>query len=284
MSLLGASSAYPSRRRRVSNVVAGVLIGLATLVVLVPLFLVLYYLIIEGLPAFTLELFMIPQGGDLIGRIGHAIIGTGMLLMIATAIGATLGVGAGIFIVEYDTHPLVAPVRVMADVLLGVPAIVMGLVAYGLLVVGGGYSAWSGGVALGFIMIPYVVRATEEVLKLVPTSTREAGYALGIPKWRVILFIVLPAALSGVITGTLLAIARVAGEAAPLLFTAFGNTFLNLDPNGPVMALPLLVFRYARDPRPELQQTAWATALLLVLLVLVTTLITRYVFRRRIPR
>ena len=271
-------------RRRVSNVVAGLLIALFTLVVLLPLFLVLYYLLIEGLPAFNLALFRIPQGGDLVGRIGHAIIGTGILVAIATVIGATLGIATGIFIVEFNTHSLVRPVRLMADVLLGVPAIVMGLVAYGLLVVGGGYSAWSGGFALGLIMIPYVTRATEEVLKLVPRSLREAGYALGLPKWRTTLFIVLPSAVNGIVTGTLLAVARISGEAAPLLFTAFGNNFLNTDPGQPIQALPLLIYRYARYPDPGLVSTAWATSLFLVFLVLITTLITRYVFRGRVTR
>ena len=271
-------------RRRAANVVAALLIALFTLVVLLPLFLVLYYLLVEGLPAFNLELFRIPQGGDLVGRIGHAVIGTGILVAIATVIGATLGIATGIFIVEFNTHPLVRPVRLMADVLLGVPAIVMGLVAYGLLVVGGGYSAWSGGFALGLIMIPYVTRATEEVLKLVPRSLREAGYALGLPKWRTTLFIVLPSAVNGIVTGTLLAVARIAGEAAPLLFTAFGNNFLNTDPNKPIQALPLLIYRYARYPDPGLVSTAWATSLFLVFLVLITTLITRYVFRGRVTR
>ncbi len=271
-------------RRRASNVIAGALIALFTLIVLIPLFLVLYYLVIEGFSSFNLELFRIPQGGDLVGRIGHAIIGTGILVAIATVIGATLGIATGIFIVEFNTHPLVAPVRVMADVLLGVPAIVMGLVAYGLLVVGGGYSAWSGGFALGLIMIPYVTRATEEVLKLVPRSIREASYALGLPKWRTTLFIVLPSAVNGIITGTLLAVARISGEAAPLLFTAFGNNFLNTDPGQPIQALPLLIYRYARYPDPGLVKTAWATSLFLVFLVLITTLITRYVFRGRVAR
>ena len=271
-------------RRRVSNVVAALLIALLTLVVLLPLFLVLYYLLIEGLPAFNLELFRIPQGGDLVGRIGHAIVGTGILVAIATVIGATLGVATGVFIVEFNTHPLVRPIRIMADVLLGVPAIVMGLVAYGLLVVGGGYSAWSGGLALGLIMIPYVTRATEEVLKLVPRSLREAGYALGLPKWRITLFIVLPSAVNGIVTGTLLAVARIAGEAAPLLFTAFGNNFFNTNPSQPIQALPLLIYRYARYPDPGLVRTAWATSLFLVFLVLITTLITRYVFRGRVTR
>lgn len=271
-------------RRRASNMIAGALIALFTLIVLIPLFLVLYYLVIEGFSSFNLELFRIPQGGDLVGRIGHAIIGTGMLVAIATVIGATLGIATGIFIVEFNTHPLVAPVRIMADVLLGVPAIVMGLVAYGLLVVGGGYSAWSGGFALGLIMIPYVTRATEEVLKLVPRSMREASYALGLPKWRTTLFIVLPSAVNGIVTGTLLAVARISGEAAPLLFTAFGNNFLNTDPGQPIQALPLLIYRYARYPDPGLVKTAWATSLFLVFLVLITTLITRYVFRGRVAR
>lgn len=277
---LASLSSNRKRQRRFTNGVAAVVITLFAAVVLTPLILIFYYLIAQGFSAFSFELFRFPSGGNLIGRIGHAILGTGILILIATVIGTTLGVGAGIFISEFPRHPLVRPVRLLADVLLGVPAIVMGLVAYGLLVIGGGYSAWAGGFALGLIMIPYVVRTTEEIMKLVPQSVREAAYALGLPKWRTTLSVVLPAALNGIVTGTLLAVARVAGEAAPLLFTAFGNNFLNTDPNRPMAALPLLVFRYARDPNPGLQQTAWATALFLVFLVFVTTLITRYAVGR----
>lgn len=268
------------RQRRFSNAVATVVITLFAATVLAPLLFILYYLFVQGFSAFSVELFRFPSGGNLIGRIGHAIVGTGVLILIATVIGTTLGVGAGIFISEFNTHPLVRPVRLLSDVLLGVPAIVVGLVAYSLLVVGGGYSAWSGGFALGLIMIPYVVRTTEEVMKLVPVSVREASYALGLSKWRTTLSVVLPAALNGIITGVLLAVARVAGEAAPLLFTAFGNNFFSTDPNGPIAALPLIVYRYARDPNPGLQQTAWATALFLVFLVLLTTLITRTIVGR----
>lgn len=251
---------------------------------LVPLFFVLYYLIADGLSSINWDFFVkLPAPvGEAGGGVANAVVGTGILLLIASLIGVVLGVGAGILIAEYPANPLVPPVRLMADVLTGIPAIVMGLVAYGAIVVTlGRFSALSGGVALGLIMIPYVVRATEEILKLVPRSVREAGYALGIPRWRVTLFIVLPSAAGGIVTGAMLALARVAGEAAPLLFTAFGNQFWMRDITRPVDALPLAIYRYAISPYPEWHRLASAASLVLVALVLVTTLLTRFAFRRR---
>ena len=274
------------RQRRVTDWVATGLVVLGSLLVLTPLLFVLYYLISQGIAAVNWDFFTklpAPVGQEG-GGVAHAIVGSGILLLIASAIGITLGVGAGIFIAEFPANRLVPSVRLMSDVLLGIPAIVMGLVAYGIIVsTMGHFSALSGGVALGFIMIPYVVRATEEVLKLVPRSVREAGYALGLPRWRIMLSVVLPSAAGGIITGVMLALARVAGEAAPLLFTAFGNRFWNLNLTKPIAALPLVIYNYSISPYDEWHRLASAASLILVVFILLTTLITRFVFSRR-PR
>ena len=273
-----------SRARRLKNWAATGIIVLLTALVILPLVLVMYYLLVDGLSSIDWAFFTrlpAPVGQEG-GGVANAIVGTGVLIGLAAIIGVAVGVGSGILIAEYPNNRLVPAVRLMSDVLTGVPAIVMGLVAYSSIVVTmGRFSALSGGVALGLIMIPYVVRATEEVLKLVPRSVREAGYALGLPRWRVILSIVLPEAVVGIITGVMLAVARVAGEAAPLLFTAFGNQFWNRDLTRPIDALPLAIYRYSISPYPEWHRLASAASLILVGLVLTTTLVTRFAFRRR---
>lgn len=273
-----------SRARRLKNWAATGIIVLLSALVILPLVLVMYYLVVDGLSSIDWAFFTrlpAPVGQEG-GGVANAIVGTGLLIGLAAIIGVVVGVGSGILIAEYPNNRLVPAVRLMSDVLTGVPAIVMGLVAYSAIVVTmGRFSALSGGVALGLIMIPYVVRATEEVLKLVPRSVREAGYALGLPRWRVILSIVLPEAVVGIITGVMLAVARVAGEAAPLLFTAFGNQFWNRDLTRPIDALPLAIYRYAISPYPEWHRLASAASLILVGLVLITTLVTRFAFRRR---
>ena len=277
-------SARNRGRRRVADAAVALLIALGTLVVLVPLFLVLWYLISSGISSIDWAFFTelpAPVGREG-GGVAHAIVGSLQLVGIASVIGIILGVGSGILVAEYPRNPIVAPVRLMSDVLVGVPAIVTGLVVYGAVVVAmGRFSALAGGIALGLIMIPYVVRATDEVLQLVPQSVREAGLALGLARWRVTLFIVLPAAVNGIATGVLLAVARVAGEAAPLLFTAFGNQFWSRGIDQPTAALPLVIYSYSIAPYPEWHRLASASSLVLVALILVTTLLTRLVFRKR---
>jgi len=270
--------------RKVTNVAAGVMITVATVIILVPLFAILWYLISNGVQALNLDFFLkdpVPVG-ETGGGLRNAIVGTLVLLAIASAIGVTIGVAGGIFLAEFPRHPLVPTVRLVSDVLSGVPAIVMGLVAYGLVVLAmRKFSAVSGGLALGLLMIPIVVRTTEEVLKLVPISVREAGYSLGLPQWRVTMSIVLPSALSGIITGVMLAIARVAGEAAPLLFTAFGNPRTSTNPTEPIAALPLSIFTYVVSPYEEWHRLANAAALVLIFLIFLTTILTRLATRRR---
>lgn len=273
-----------SRRRRFNDATATVLVVLAALVVLTPLVLVLVYLVGRGLGAINLAFFtQLPApAGEAGGGVAQAFVGTLELLAVASAIGLTIGIGTGVFVAEYPDHPLVPPVRLLSDALIGIPAIVMGLVAYALLVLPlRHFNGLSGGVSLGLIMIPYVVRATDEVMRLVPDVVREAGFALGLPRWRVVLQIVIPSAASGIVTGAMLAMARVAGEAAPLLFTAFGNQYWNFDPLKPVAALPLVIYTYSISPYDSWHRIASAASLVLVLFVLITTLLTRFVFARR---
>ncbi len=271
------------RRRRLVDAAMAAVVVLATVLVLTPLVLVLAYLVKDGVGSINWAFFtQLPRpAGEPGGGVAHAVLGSLELLTIAGVIGLTIGIGTGIFIAEYPRHPLVPAVRLLSDALIGIPAIVMGLVAYGLIVVPmGNFNGLSGGVALGLIMVPYVARATDEVLRLVPVSVREAGYALGLPRWRITLSIVVPSATSGIITGAMLALARVAGEAAPLLFTAFGNQFWNVDPLKPVAALPLVIYNYSISPYDSWHRMASAASLVLVVMVLVATALTRFAFRR----
>ena len=284
-----------SAGRKTTNMVMSFLIGLATLVVVAPLILIFAYLLKEGFTA----MFGIQNGdlstanlnfftkvpapeGETGGGMLNAILGTLEMLALASVIGVTVGVAGGIFLSEYPRHKLMPTIRMLSDVLAGIPAIVMGLVAYGLMVLTmGHFSGLAGSLALGFLMIPIVVRTTEEVLKLVPTTVREAGLGLGLPKWLVTMKIVLPAAAGGIITGVMLALARVAGEAAPLLFTAFGNNLVNLDPTKPMSALPLEIYRGATSAYDENQRMAKAGALLLILMIFVTSMLARRFGRQK---
>ncbi len=271
-----------SLARRVQNRVMGGLILFATLLVIAPLILIFVYLIREGLGAINLDFFTrVPAPeGETGGGLLNAIVGSLYMLGMASVFGVVIGIAGGIFLAEYPRHPLMPGVRLVSDVLAGIPAIVMGLVAYGLIVLNFGFSGFAGALALGFLMIPIVVRTTEEVLKLVPQAVREAGLSLGLPQWLVTLRIVLPAAAGGIITGVMLALARVAGEAAPLLFTAFGNPNVNLDPSQPMSALPLEIYRGATSAYDENQRMAKAGALLLIVLIFVTSLLARRFSRK----
>ncbi|CAM3335684.1 phosphate ABC transporter permease PstA [Deinococcus saxicola] len=271
-----------STARKAQNMVMGGLILLATLLVVAPLILIFAYLIHEGLGAINLEFFTrVPAPeGETGGGLLNAITGSLIMLAMASVFGVLIGLAGGIFLAEYPRHPLMPSIRLVSDVLAGIPAIVMGLVAYGLIVLNFGFSGFAGALALGFLMIPIVVRTTEEVLKLVPQTVREAGLSLGLPQWLVTLRIVLPAAAGGIITGVMLALARVAGEAAPLIFTAFGNPNVNFDPSKPMSALPLEIYRGATSAYDENQRMAKAGALLLIVLIFVTSLLARRFSRK----
>jgi phosphate transport system permease protein len=256
--------------RRVTNAGATTFAVAAAILVLVPLLAIFAYLVIKGIGSVNWAfLTQTPKPpGEVGGGMANAIVGTGIILAVASVIGVPLGIGSGIYLAEYGRNRFGDLVRFTADVLNGVPSIVIGIAAYSLVVVPQKhFSAFSGGVALGIMMIPTVARATEEMLLMVPNVVREAAYGLGIPKWRTTLSISLRTASAGVITGCMLAFARVAGETAPLLFTAFGNQFWNLKLNQPTAALSLQVFTYAISPYDDWHKQAWAGALILIVLI-----------------
>jgi phosphate transport system permease protein len=263
-------SSFNKVRRQISDLLATVLAGSAALLVLLPLTAIFGYLLYRGVGALDWVFFTeIPKPvGESGGGMANAIAGTVYILALGSLIGVPLGVGAGIYLAEYGRNKFGNAVRFTADILNGMPSIVMGIAIYGLIVIRQKhFSALAGALALGIMMIPTITRATEEILLMVPHNVREAAYGLGIPKWRTTLSIVLRTASSGVITGIMLAFARVAGETAPLLFTAFGNAFWNWDPNQPTAALSLQIFAYAISPFDEWHRKAWAGALVLVALI-----------------
>jgi phosphate transport system permease protein len=267
------------RRRKVENFLAQGLMVLAAVLSVGVLFAVLGFVFVQGVSGLDLNLLtQTPRPpGEPGGGMANAIAGTVILVALACVFSLPVGIGAGIYLAEYGrSGGLAQLIRFMADVLTGVPSIVVGLFVYAVLVLPlGHFSGLAGSFALGVIMLPTVVRATEEMLRQVPDAIREAGLALGLERWKVTLRIVLPTAFNGVLTGILLAVARAAGETAPLLFTAFGNRFWNLDPTQPMAALPLQIFVYAISPYDDWHRQAWAGALLLVALVLAVSLVAR---------
>jgi phosphate transport system permease protein len=257
--------------------------GFALLVV-APLGLIFFHLLKSGLGAVNWAFFtQLPKPvGEVGGGMVNAIVGTLELLGLASLIGVPLGVCGGVFLSEYGSKRLNWWIRFAADVLNGVPSIIWGMVVYALVVVPmKRFSALAGGLVLGMMMIPLVMRTTEEVLLLVPGGYREAALALGISRWRTVLQIVVRTALKGIITGVLLALARVAGETAPLLFTAFGNRFWNRSLTDPIAALPLQIFTYAISPYEDWQRQAWAGALVLLLMIAVINVSVRLLTRDR---
>ncbi|MFQ5342541.1 MAG: phosphate ABC transporter permease PstA [Anaerolineae bacterium] len=254
--------------------VAALSAGLAVLALLA----VLSYVAINGFSALNAGFFLhlptpvgVPGGG-----VANAIVGSFIIVGLAILFAVPIGLGAGIYLSEFGDNRFGDVVRYLADVLAGVPSIVMGIFAYTLIVAHQGhFSALSGGFALGVMMLPAITRTTEEMLRLAPAALREGALALGLPRWRSVISVVLPTALGGVITGVMLAIARVAGETAPLLFTAFGNPFWNLNINEPIATLPLTLFTYAISPYDDWRTKAWGTGLVLVALVLIASLLAR---------
>ncbi|HSY98331.1 MAG TPA: phosphate ABC transporter permease PstA [Terriglobales bacterium] len=256
--------------RRGVNSFASFAAAAAVVLVLVPLGAVFGYLIYKGIGSINWAfLTQTPKPvGEAGGGMANAIAGSAFILLIASVIGVPIGIGAGIYLAEYGRNQLGNVIRFTADVLNGVPSIVVGIVAYGIVVLSQGhFSALAGGVALAIMMIPTITRTTEEMLLLVPNAVREAAYGLGVSRWRTTLSITLRTATSGVITGVMLAFARVAGETAPLLFTAFGNQYWNWKINQPTAALSLQIFTYAISPFDEWHRQAWAGALILIVLI-----------------
>lgn len=272
-----------ARRRGVSIVMITLTCAAAALAV-VPLIVILGYLLKQGASALSLDFFtnMPRPVGEVGGGMANAILGTLILIGIASVIGLPIGIGAGLYLAEQRGTKLANLVRFLADVLNGLPSIVMGIFAWQFLVRPfGHFSALAGGAAIGAMMIPLVTRTTEEMVRTVPQSLREAALALGYPRWRTSLQIVLRTALGGIVTGVLVAVARVAGETAPLLFTAFGNQFWSTSVTQPIAALPLQIFAFAISPYDDWHSQAWAGALVLIALVLVISVIARYVTRAR---
>src|SRR5580700_4627336 len=270
-------------RRRITNHVMTGMAVLTVILVLTPLFAIFAYLAYRGIGSLNWAfLTQTPKPvGEVGGGMANAIVGSVLILALASIIGVPVGVGAGIYVAEYGRNRLGDAIRFTADVLNGVPSIVIGIVSFAIVVLRQGhFSALAGGVALAIMMIPTIARTTEEMLLLVPQALREAAYGLGIPRWRATLSITLRTATSGVITGIMLAFARVAGETAPLLFTAFGNQFWNLRVNQPTAALPLQIFTYAISPYDEWHRQAWAGALVLIILIVTAVAAVRFAVRR----
>ncbi|HEY2385893.1 MAG TPA: phosphate ABC transporter permease PstA [Candidatus Binatia bacterium] len=273
---------YATRRRR--DVIARSLTLACTGAVLLPLVLIIGYLIAKGVTSVNLDFFtQLPKPvGETGGGMANAVVGTVVLILLACALGLPVGIGTGVFLAEYGHTRLAPLVRFCADVLNGVPSIVIGIYAYTLIVLPTKtFSAYAGGMALGVIMLPIVARTTEEMLRLVPSSLREAALALGVPSWRTTLRIVIRTARGGIITGVMLAVARVAGETAPLLFTAFGNQFWHHGLSGPISSLPVQIYTYAISPFDDWHRQAWAGALVLLTLIALTSLSVRLLTRGR---
>ena len=276
-------SSYIRWRRRLTDYAATAAATLTTLLVLAPLLAIFGYLIYRGAGAVNWAFLTHTPApvGEPGGGMANAIIGSGVILAIACALGVPLGVGSGIYLAEYGRNRFGNYIRFTADVLNGVPSIVVGVAVYALIVLRQKhFSAFSGGVALGIMLIPTVTRATEEMLLMVPHSIREAALGLGVPEWRTTLSITLRTALPGVITAVMLGFGRIAGETAPLLFTAFGNQFWNLRPDQPTAALPLQIFAYAISPYDEWHRQAWAGALVLIVLIVGTVAAIRLIAGR----
>jgi phosphate transport system permease protein len=273
-------------RRFASNAMVALMV-VAVVVAILPLFFILFDLIAKGAGSLSLDFFTRTPApaGEQGGGVVHAIVGTLVMVGTASLIGLPIGIGAGIYCAEYPASRLTWVSRFVADVLNGTPSIVVGVFAWAWIVAQQKhFSALAGSAALAMLMVPMVMRTTEEMIKLVPNSLREAALALGYPRWRTSLTIVARTALPGILTGSLVAIARVAGETAPLLFTALGSQYLVTKLNEPMAALPLIVFTYATGPYEEWHQFAWAAALVLILVVLILSVGARLAVNRGRPR
>ncbi len=270
-------------RRGVSNFMVGLMIG-AVVVALIPLFFILLNLVLKGAGSLSVDFFTRTPApaGESGGGVVHALIGTLLIVGTASLIGLPIGIGAGIYCAEFPGSRLTWITRFVADVLNGTPSIVVGVFAWAWIVATQKhFSGLAGSVALALLMIPMVLRTTEEMIKLVPNSLREAALALGYPRWRTSLTVVIRTTLPGIVTGALLGIARIAGETAPLLFTALGSQYVSFNLNEPMAALPLTVFTYATGPYEEWHRYAWAAALVLILVVFLLSLGARIAIGRR---
>lgn len=269
-------------RRRTVNIAGTALTIVAVVLAVIPLGAMLAWVVAQGASSLDLNFFtQLPKPtGETGGGMLNAITGTIELIVLASIIGIPIGIFSGMYLAEAGANGFAHAVRFVTDVIAGTPSIVAGIIVYALVVLPFGFSALSGGIALALLMFPTVGRASEEAIRLVPISAREAGLALGIPEWKTMLRITLPAAVGGMVTAAMLGIARVAGETAPLLFTSFGSPQVQLSPNQPVEALPLQIWYYATSPYADWHRQAWAGALVLFALILVLNLAARLAAHR----
>jgi phosphate transport system permease protein len=269
------------RRRLVSRVMLA-LTGVAAFVTVLPLLLILWHLLRAGFSSLSVGFFTrLPvPAGEAGGGVGNGLLGTVLLVLLAAAMGLPIAIGAGMYLAEAERSRVANVVRFVTDVMNGIPSIVIGIFVWSWVVVSmRHFSALAGGVALAIMLLPMVTRTTEEMIRLVPRELREGGLALGFTRWRTTLGIVLPAARSGILTGVLVALARIAGETAPLLFTALGSPFWGWKLNEPIAALPVQIFQYAISPYEDWHRLAWAGSLLLIVLVLTVNVAARFVIR-----
>lgn len=282
MTAFGSTPGF-ARRKVMSRIAEGLCVA-ATVVAVGVLLAILAYIAARGFSALNWDFFTKTPApvGETGGGVSNAIVGTLMIVAIAGAFAIPIGLGAGTYLAEFGNGRFADLVRLLADVLTGIPSIVIGILTYQIVVVRmHHFSAIAGGIALAALMLPPIVRTTEEILRLVPREYTEAGLALGAPKWRTVLTVVYPAAIGGLTTGIMLALARASGETAPLLFTAFGNTYWNIHPTQPTSALPLQIYQYAISPYDDWHRQAWAAALVLVALVLIFSALARIATRSR---
>lgn len=283
-SIAGRADAVRLRRHRIDRLMSGIMLA-AAIIGIVPLVLIIFYLLKQGVPGLDWAFLThdprrpgLPGGG-----VRNAIVGSAMMVGVGTAIGVPIALGCGIYLSEYGANRRGTVLRFLIDVLAGVPSITIGLFVYGLVVLRmGGFSGIAGALALAVLLLPTVARITEEMLALVPRSMREASLALGASRWVTTMRVVVPTALPGIATGVLLALSRIAGEAAPLLFTALGNQFFSTDLRHPTDALPLRIFVYATGPYDSWHEQAWAASLILVLFILLVSMVVRWIIGTRI--
>ncbi len=269
--------------RKLKNYLFCLVILASAALVLIPLFLVLKFVFMQGWSALNLSFFTeLPKPvGEIGGGMKHAILGTIYIVLLGALIAVPIGVTCGVYLCEFSKSKLAKTLKITIDLMSGIPSIVIGIFAYLMVVVPfKSFSALAGGVALSIIMLPIIIKTSEEILKLVPNHIREAGLALGLPRWKVILFIILKGSISNLLTGIILAISRAAGETAPLLFTAFGNMYLSYDLGKPMATLPVQIYTYAISPFKDWQRQAWAGAFVLVVLILTMNLFARYVLSK----
>jgi phosphate transport system permease protein len=271
------------RRRHVKSVIANATITLLAGFAILPLILVFYYIANAGMPALNLDLFykLPAPAGELGGGMANAIAGSLLMVVLSGIMAIPPGLLCGLYVAEFPHQKLARVLRFVIDLMTGVPSIVIGLFAYAILVIPmGGFNAWAGSAALAIIMLPIVSRTTEEILRLIPAQLREAGLALGLPRWKVLLRLIMRAGRSAIATGVFLAIARASGETAPLLFTSFNNQYWTRSLNEPVASLPVQIYTYAISPYEEWHRLAWAGSLVLVSVVFAINLFSRLVLRR----